>query len=36
MTTNIPQAPAAARPLAQMKPKEQIAYLLKSKQGEIA
>lgn len=36
MTTNIQQAPAAARPLAQMKPKEQIAYLLKSKQGEIA
>lgn len=34
LTTNIPQA--AARPLAQMKPKEQIAYLLKSKQGEIA
>lgn len=36
MTTQIQQAPAAARPLAQMKPKEQIAYLLKSKQGEIA
>lgn len=29
------QAPAT-RPLADMKPKEQIAYLLKSKQGEIA
>lgn len=26
----------ASRPLADMKPKEQIAYLLKSKQGEIA
>ena len=36
MTTNIPQAPAAARPLAQMKPKEQIAHLLKTKQAEIA
>lgn len=36
MTTNIPQAPAAARPLAQMKPKEQIAHLLNSKRGEIA
>lgn len=36
MTTNIPQAPAAARPLAQMKPKEQIAHLLQSKRGEIA
>jgi len=36
MTTNIQQAPAAARPLAQMRPKDQIAYLLKSKQGEIA
>lgn len=36
MTTTIPQAPAAARPLAQMKPKEQIAHLLQSKRGEIA
>ena len=36
MTTNIQQAPAAARPLAQMKPKEQIAHLLKTKQAEIA
>ncbi|MBJ2142574.1 recombinase RecT [Delftia acidovorans] len=36
MTTTIPQASAAARPLAQMKPKEQIAHLLQSKRGEIA
>lgn len=36
MTTTIQQAPAAARPLAQMKPKEQIAHLLKTKQAEIA
>ncbi|MFG0598326.1 recombinase RecT [Delftia sp. WSY_9] len=36
MTTTIPQAPAAGRPLAQMKPKEQIAHLLQSKRGEIA
>lgn len=36
MTTSIQQAPAAARPLAQMKPKEQIAHLLKTKQAEIA
>ena len=36
MTTNIQQAPAAARPLSQMKPKEQIAHLLKTKQAEIA
>lgn len=38
MTTNIPQAPAAggSRPLAQMKPKEQIAHLLMTKKGEIA
>lgn len=38
MTTNIPQAPAAGgnHPLAQMKPKEQIAHLLMTKKGEIA
>lgn len=39
MTTNhIPQAPAATqqRPLAQMKPKEQIAHLLNTKKTEIA
>lgn len=36
MTTNIPQAAAAGRPLAQMKPKEQIAHLLMTKKGEIA
>lgn len=37
MTTNIPQAPAVGgRPLAQMKPKEQIAHLLMTKKGEIA
>ena len=36
MTTNIPQAPAAARPLAQMRPKEQIAHLLNTKRAEIA
>lgn len=36
MTTNIPQAAAAGRPLAQMKPKEQIAHLLNTKKGEIA
>lgn len=38
MTTNhIPQAPAANhRPLAQMKPKEQIAHLLTTKKAEIA
>lgn len=38
MTTNhIPQAPAAnQRPLAQMKPKEQIAHLLNTKKAEIA
>ena len=36
MTNTIPQAPAAARPLAQMKPKEQIAHLLTAKRGEIA
>lgn len=38
MTTNhIPQAPAASqRPLAQMKPKEQIAHLLTTKKAEIA
>lgn len=38
MTTNIPQAPAVGsnRPLAQMKPKEQIAHLLTAKKGEIA
>ena len=36
MTTNIQQAPAAARPLAQMRPKEQIAHLLNAKKGEIA
>ncbi|WP_240933081.1 recombinase RecT [Diaphorobacter sp. HDW4B] len=36
MTTNIQQAPAAARPLAQMKPKEQIAHLLTVKKAEIA
>lgn len=38
MTTNhIPQAPAATqqRPLAQMKPKEQIAHLLNTKKTEI-
>ena len=35
MTTNIPQA-APARPLSQLKPKEQIAHLLKTKQAEIA
>ena len=38
MTTNhIPQAPAAnQRPLAQMKPQEQIAHLLNTKKAEIA
>lgn len=36
MTTHIPPAPAAARPLAQMKPKEQIAHLLQLKRAEIA
>lgn len=36
MTTQIQQAPAAARPLAQMRPKEQIAHLLNAKKGEIA
>ena len=36
MTTNIPQAAPANRPLAQMKPKEQIAHLLMTKKGEIA
>jgi recombination protein RecT len=38
MTTNIPQAApaAAARPLATMKPKEQIAHLLNQKKAEIA
>lgn len=36
-TTHIPQAPAAnQRPLAQMKPKEQIAHLLNTKKAEIA
>lgn len=30
------QQQAAARPLADMKPKEQIAYLLNQKRGEIA
>lgn len=36
-TNHIPQAPAAnQRPLAQMKPKEQIAHLLNTKKGEIA
>lgn len=36
MTTNIQPSAPVNRPLASMKPKEQIAYLLKSKQGEIA
>lgn len=36
MSTNIPQAAPANRPLAQMKPKEQIAHLLMTKKGEIA
>lgn len=36
-TNHIPQAQAAnQRPLAQMKPKEQIAHLLNTKKGEIA
>lgn len=34
--TEMRQQQPAARPLADMKPKEQIAYLLKTKQGEIA
>lgn len=34
--THIPQAPAATRPLAQMRPKEQIAHLLNTKKAEIA
>ncbi|WP_291586918.1 recombination protein RecT [Comamonas sp. UBA7528] len=36
MSTSIPQAAAVNRPLAQMKPKEQIAHLLMTKKGEIA
>jgi len=36
MSTSIPQAAPANRPLAQMKPKEQIAHLLMTKKGEIA
>lgn len=36
MTTNIPQAAPASRPLATMKPKDQIAHLLMQKKGEIA
>ncbi len=36
MTTTIPQAEPAARPLASMRPKEQISYLLNQKKAEIA